>query len=263
MNAKRGAIILTVIAVSTFAWAVARPWLDSPVRFSSLAVIIWPSVAFVLLAAVVGMAWVLLDKPLDRLIAILGSWGTFVVFWPANIWYVSLLPLFVFLWYEAGRRIRDDLATRHTLKMNIVLNGGVKWILLGAFAMVSLGFYLLPSSQALTLKSISSGIQSSVKSAYDNPVVMQQLSQLPPASQQEFKSSVAKNIDATVHQWFGGLAPYVPPLLAFALFLTLWSVAFIFRELAIWLGVLIFAILKITGFIRLEEESVKAEVLKM
>lgn len=263
VNYKRIGIILTVVAFATLTWALAKPWLEDPLRFGSWTVALWPAIAVTLLAAVAGIAFALLPSKMDRLAIILTSWASFVIFWSPDVWYVSALPVFGWLWYEAGKRIQDDMHDRRKIRINAALGRGVKLILLGAFLMVSVGFYLLPASREADLNTVSAGIQGGLEDAYDSPFVRDQLSQLPQAAQNQFKRDMARSVDDFVRRSFGRVAGYVPPFLAFALFLVLWSISFILREVAIWTGVGLFALLKAVKFIRMGEEDVRAQTLSL
>ncbi len=258
-NIKRIALITAVVVCATITWATAKPWLEDPLRFSGWVVIVVPAIAVSLLAAVTGVAWALLPGRLDRVAAILASWASLIIFWKPDVWYVSALPLFLLLWYEASRRIRNDLANRRRVLIKAVLGRGLTFILLGAFLMISVGFYLLPASREADLKTISDGIQSGLEDAYDSPFVRDQLADLPPSMQNQFKSDIARSVDEWVHKWLGPVAGYVPPFLAFALFLTLWSTGFLFREIAAWAGVGIWMLLRATKFITVTEEDGKVE----
>ncbi|MCC6934325.1 MAG: hypothetical protein IT406_01335 [Candidatus Yanofskybacteria bacterium] len=260
---KRIGLIVAVALCATLTWAAARSWLEGPARFSSWEAALVPSLAVVLFAAVAAIAWMLLDRPLERLASMLASWATFIVFWKPDIWYLSALPVLLFFWYEASRRIQGDMVDRRKLRVNATLGQGAKFILLGAFLMASLGFYLLPSSRTADFRVVSKGLQSSLESTYDQPLVQQQLSQLPSGMQVQVKRDLARFVDDWVKGVLGPLGPLVPPILAFALFLALWSVSFIYREAAIWVGVGLFALLKAVKFVRVEERDVKAEVLSL
>lgn len=260
---KRIGLIVAVAVSSTLVWATAKPWLESPVAFSGYMVLVWPALAVAFSSALTALAWMLLVRPIERIAAILASWASFIIFWVPDIWYVSVLPLFVFLWYESSRRIRNDVADRHKIRVSTSIGAGLTPLLLGTFLMISLGFYLLPAYHTVTPGRVSIGVQGWLEGAYSQPLVEQQLSQLPPSMQAQVKRDLAKNVDDWVKQILGPLGPFVPPLLAFALFLVLWSVSFIFREVAIWLGVLLFMILKSVGFIRVGEKDVKAEMLSL
>jgi len=260
---KRIILITSVVVCAALTWAAAKPWLESPLRFSGWLRPFWPALAVTVLAAVGGLAFALLRSRWDRLAAILASWAAFIVFWSPDIWYVSALPVFGLLWYESSRRMQDDMHDRRRIRINAALGRGVKLILLGAFLMVSVGFYLLPANQSANIGTLSSGIQGSIDDAYDSELVRSQLDQLPTSLQAQFKRDVAQSVDAFIHEWLGNWGGYVPPFLAFALFLALWSVSFVFRELAIWLGTFLFAVLRWSGFIRIQEEDVKAEVVAL
>lgn len=265
VHAKRILVIIAVITASTLLWWASHVWLSSAERFASVSVLLWPSLAASVLGSVAGLGWMLLERRMDRLAAILGSWVTFIVFWTPDIWYLSVLPVFALFWWESGRRVRDDISDRLKLRVNATLGHGVKLTLLGAFLMVSLGFYLLPSTRSLGVTQVSSGVQQQVDQAYDNPLVQSQLAveQFPPAFQQQVRADLLARVDSVVRQWLGPLGPFIPPILAFILFLAMWSVAFIFREAAIWLGVLLFALLKAVGFVRVEERDVRAQVITL
>jgi hypothetical protein len=263
LDYKRLALIGAVIAGSTVTWAVTRDWLSQPDRFSGIVTMLWPALAAIVMGAVVALAFALMEHAWDRLAGILVSWTTFIFFWPADIWYISALPLFVGFWWLAGRDIRHDMADRRTIRMQTTLTRGMKLILLGSFVMVSLGFYLLPSSQEITVGNVSEGVQQSVQGAYDNPLIEQQLSQLPAGAQAQFRRDVGRYIDDTVRAWLSPVRQFIPPILAFGLFLVLWSLNVILRVPAVWLGRGLFEVLKRTGFVRITEGSIQAEVLTL
>jgi len=258
---KRIGLIVAVAASSAFVWSAALPWLKSPFLFSGWWVIVWPALALTLQGAVVGLAWMMLDGVLERLAAILASWATFVLFWHADIWYLTMLPVFAGLWYLSSRRIRNDLTDRHKVRVSTSLGAGISPAILGTFLMLSLGFYLLPAYHSVGASDVSTGIQGQIRSTYENPAVKQQLDQLPATQRAQVESDLSKNVDSWVKRFLGPLGPFLPPLLAFGLFLVLWSTLFIFRELSIWLGVILLWLLRSVGFVHVEEKDVKAEVL--
>ena len=252
LDYKRIALIVAVVASSTLTWAVARAWLEDPARFSDLLTMLWPALAFVLASAVTALAFMLQKHQVDRLAATLASWATFTFFWAPDIWYVSALPVFLAFWWFASRDMQHDLSDRHTVRVSTTLGHGMKLVLLGLFLMVSLGFYLLPS-QRLTVGTVSKSLQSSVA---DSPFIQQQL---PPGSQAAFDQYV----DQAVRTWLAPVKKFIPPLLAFGLFLTLWSLNFILRVPAVWLGNGLFLGLKRAGFVQVAERDIKGEVIEL
>lgn len=260
---KRLTVISAVVAMATLTWWAAHAWLTGPSPFTDITTMPLPALALCALTAVAGLAFSLLHSWLDRIAVMLASWATFIIFWAPDIWYVTALPIFLFFWYEASRRALDDLSDRRKVRINATLGRSVKLILLGVFLMVSLGFFLLPQNRTSDLGTVSRGVQGALESAYDAPLVEQQLSQLPPALQSQFRRDLAKTVDESVQGYLGPLKGFVPPFLAFALFLALWSMSFVFREVAIWIGVGLFALLRAIGFVKVEEVDARAEVLSL
>lgn len=258
---KRIALIVAVALTSALVWATTRPWLENPLAFSGYTILLWPTLALTLATSVTGLTWMFLVRPVERIAAILVSWVSFIFFWPADIWYVTMLPLFAILWYEASRRIRNDIEDRHKIRVSTSIGNGLTFVLLGFFLMISLGFYLLPAYHEITPERVSIGIQGWLEGSYTQPAIEKQLSQLPPSMQAQVKRDLAKSVDDWVKRILGPLGPFVPPLVAFVLFLVFWSVSFIFRELAIWLGVGLFRILKSTGFVTIGHKEVTSDIL--
>lgn len=242
INPKRISLILAVIVSSTLMWAVSRVWLNDPDRFSSVWVMVLPALAFIFSAAVASVAFMLQQHWQDRLAAALASWATFIFFWTPDIWYVSALPVFLAFWWFAARDIRHDLSDRTKLRISTTLARGTKLILLGSFLMVSLGFYLLPAKP--TVSSISRDIQEQARAISGNPLI-------------------GPYVDQVVRTWLSPVRQFIPPILAFALFLTLWSLNVILRIPAEWLGEGIFRLLKRTGFVKIGERNIKAEVIEI
>jgi len=261
MDFKRISFIIVVVAIATITWWFTHQWLVGPHPFSDFMSMIKPAVALSVLGMAVGLAFTLLPSRWDRWAIILASWATFIFFWQPDIWYVSALPLFALLWHEAARRISDDLVDRHKLRISATLGRGVKLILLGAFLMVSVGFYLLPANRLAGLSGVTEGVQGALESAYNIPVIEHQLSELPPALQAQFRRDLAESVDTTVQDWLGPYQRFVPPFLAFALFLALWSVSFALREVSIVLGQGVLAIMRATKFVSIQERDVKAQKL--
>lgn len=260
---KRIGLIVATVICAMVAWAVARQALLVPFSSNGLVSVAFSVFVVVLLVSVAGIAFALLERRWDRWAVIFASWAVFPVFWAPDIWYASILPLFALSWYLGGRAIRANMDQRRKLDVGASVNAGMKFILLGVFLMLSLGFYLLPQSQETGLGDVSKGIQETVEIALQNPVVAGRLAELPPDVQRQFKSDLFSAVDSLVHQWLGPLGAFLPPILAFALFLALWGASFAFRWPARWLTGGIFWVLVKTGFVRIEEKSVPAEIIRI
>lgn len=239
MKYKRIAVVVAVILTSVLMWWAARAWLDQPAPFTDWRAMLFPALVAVLYGAVCGVALMLLDRWPERCAAMLGSWATFGIFWPGNAYYLSALPVFALAWFVASVHIKNDLADRRKVRVSATLAPGMKYILLAAFLMVSLGFYFTPHAQESSVASLSHSVQVQVR--------------------QEF----SVNAEQIIRTWLKPVSRWVPPILALALFVVLWSLNFIFREPAIWLGTGLFWLLHRIGFVRIEKKQIEFEVLSL
>lgn len=262
MQSKRLTLIGMVIGTAAITWWSAQQWLASG-SLSDWRVFLVPLILIVVYAAITGIALTMLSSKWDRLAVITASWATFVLFFPANIWYLSALPLFFLFLMEASRRSRRELEERHKFRVRSVIGVGTKFILLGVFLMVSLGFFSLQAERDVTLQTVSEGVQRSVDSAYDSSIVQRQLDGLSSSVQAQLRRDVARSVDSFVQRWLGPLVPFLPPLLAFALFLILWSLVGLVREPVIWLASGFLTLMKRTGFVSVAEQQVPKEVISL
>ena len=102
----------------------------------------------------------------------------------------------------------------------------------------------------------------SLEDAYDSPFVRDQIASA---------GGGPEPVQARTGKIRGRLHPQVartgfrvhPAIFLLALFLTLWGVSFIFREVAIWTGAGIWAVLKMTKFVSVAEEDGKVETIML
>ena len=88
-----------------------------------------------------------------------------------------------------------------------------------------------------------------------------QLAQVESQQKDIILNQVTQEVIREFNLWLEPYFQYAPPVLAFGLFLVLWGVGWIFIWLSVFIGLLIFQILKKAKFFRIEERNVKAEVL--
>jgi hypothetical protein len=257
-----GLAIASILA-SCVVWWAAQDWLHTPDRFTSFEAMAWPALAIALATSVVLVAWVLMTSRMLRLLATLGSWATFILFFDPNIWFLSVLPVMALLWFEAGRRIEHDLQDRLTIRIGTTVRQAGKLILVGYFLMISLGFFLMPSSQEAGIESVQEGVRTSVESSYKQDLVVRQLSQLPQSAQAQIRKEIGAQIDTWVERLLGPFSSFIPPILAFVLFLSLYGVNIIFRLVAEPMAVLWFKLLLALGFVRIVSVQVESQGLEL
>jgi hypothetical protein len=223
----------------------------------------WPALIIALMTSFILVAWVLMGSHWYRLLATLGSGLAFVAFFDFNQWYLSVLPVMVYLWFEAGRRIDHDLQDRLKVRIATTVRQGGRLILVGYFLMISLGFFLMPSSQEAGVDTVQDGVKSSIESTYEQNLVAKQFAQLPRSAQAQVRKEIGNQIDLWVERVLGPFGKYIPPILAFVLFLSLYSVNLLFRLIAEPLAVAWFELLLKLGFVRIVSVQVESQALEL
>lgn len=262
MQVKRLILIVGSLLMASLTWWSARSWLSGS-NLASWTNFLAPLLFVIGYAAVVGIALTLLPSKWDRLAIITSSWAAFILFFPASIWYLSVLPVFFLFLMESSRRSQRELKERHTFRPRIVFGAATKFILLGIFLMVSLGFYSLRTNGGITLEAVSEGVQRSVDNAYETSFIQTRLEGLSETVQAQLRRDVAGYIDAFIKDWLGPIAPALPPILALGLFLVLWSLVGIIGEPVLWVSSGLFIIMKRTGFVTVVQEQVPKDVVNL
>lgn len=263
MQHKRLILIGSVIFVSIVTWWSSYGWLSAEGKFADWHRYLLPLIFVIVYAAVAGLALALLDSRWDRIAVITSSWASFVIFFPPSVWYLSALPLFFLFWMDASRRSHQERTERSKIRTRSMVGAGTRFLLLGIFLMISLGFYSVRTDGSLTLTVISEGVQRQVDSAYETDFVQGRLADVPPSLQSQFRQDVANYVETFVDRWLGPIGPYLPPILALALFLGLWSTVGLVREPVLWLAAGLFWLMRRTGFVTVTEKQVSKEVVSL
>ncbi|HXV27183.1 MAG TPA: hypothetical protein VD862_04140 [Candidatus Paceibacterota bacterium] len=263
MPHKRLILIAASALSAGLTWWTGHRWLSAFGDFGDWRLYLPPLLLVIVFAAVAGLSLALLRNRWDRLAIIAFSWGIFVAFFPASIWNLSALPVFLLLLMHASRRSIQERDERQKFNARAVVGAGTRFIVLGMFLMVSLGFYSLRAEDGITLDAVSASVQKQVDAAYETDFVREQLTDVPPSLQSQVRRDVARSVDSFIRRWLSPLAPFLPPILALVLFLGLWSVVGLIREPALWLAAGLFWVFRRTGFIVIESREVTREVVEL
>jgi hypothetical protein len=262
-SVKQAVLVIASILASCVVWWAAQAWLHEPDRFTSLRVMALPLLEIALATSVTLIAWVLLGNYRYRLAATLGSWATFILFFDPNLWFLSVLPVMAYFWFEAGRRVDHDLQDRLKVRIRVTVRQAGRLILVGYFLMISLGFFLMPSSQEVGIETVQEGVRTSVESTYKQDLVAKQLAQLPKSAQAQIRKDIGGQIDMWVERLLGPFGTFIPPILAFMLFLSLYSVSLLFRLIAEPVAVMLFEVLLKMGFVKIVSVQVSSEGIQL
>jgi len=175
-----------------------------------------------------------------------------------NLLGAALLIAFMFL---SRMHINTEINERTKVNSRVILRRGLMGIVIGTFVLISFAAYQSPLAKEIEKsQNLPLGTKLFIQSIVENTIGPQ----VKTGSETEKQNIITQITNETFGEMNAFLKPYfqyAPPLLAFGLFLILWGLSWIFVQLSVLVGVLIFLILKKSDMVKIEERDAKAEVL--
>lgn len=241
-------------------WASVQVWLrGSLFEIQNPTNLMILSVLFVILLSLLSLGFILFRSKKNGLIlATIVVFMYFMLFKVSNFNLVGatiLILLFIFI---------DDLVsseTKERLKINprILMRKGMSNLILGLFILTSFAAYQSPAIESF--KNIQE--LPSASTVFIQKIVEQtlggQLAQVESQQKNLVLNHITSEVIREANLFLEPYFQYAPPALAFGLFLVLWGVGWVFVWLSVFLGLLIFQILKKTSFFKIDEYDVKAQ----
>ena len=271
---KRTTIVTVLIALSAVFWIVAGNWMHSSSRFTDWAGIGISGGLLVIVASSLALGFLILSRGYWTWVAIAGVLGAYLAVNGFQMLYLVGAALALGLWAWSVRDTSRELTDRRTIRVNSIMVHALPKILLGLYILVSFVFYMTPDSRAISEKDATDALRVQIDSAY-NTVLSSELNKLPPSQREQAKAQVTGlaiqilqralsfNVCLAPDACTPTLLQLLPPLYAFLFFTVIWSFGFIFRELAVLLGMLVFAVLRGFKVVTIEQEDAKVDVLQI
>lgn len=252
-----------LVAVTSFwMWVAVHAWLqDSLFELGSRVNLGILSGLFVVLLSLLAIGLILFRNRLWSVYLGLISGITYlIIFGIDNLNLVGVFIL-VLLFYHAQDIVHGEINERVKMNSRVLIRKGLANFMIAFFVLVSFAAYKspaidsfkniteLPSSTGVFIKNISKqtlGSQLQGTTTQERELILDQ---------------ITKEIMREANLWLKPYFQYAPPALAFGLFLVLWGIGWVFIWLTVFLGMLIFWILKKTKFFRIEERDVRAETI--
>ena len=260
---KKVSIIIAVTVIAILFWLSLVPWLKEGARFQHVGVWLPPFLALSLLIGTISLGIVLLEKKrLWLLMTMLSGLPIFILFGLHYI-YLVFLGLLLISVLAAGQMIKRELKERYKVDIGVLSRTGVHYIVLPFLIGISFIYYFTPQLQSRVndglfpqsfQRTIASGVQQFIDASGEIPAGI------------DTKGASVQAVGVMfgrINTALKPYQPYLPPLLAFGLFIILWGVGFLFRWLGTLFARLLFYILKKTGFVKITEVEVKAERIEM
>jgi hypothetical protein len=249
---KKISILIVVTIISAVFWLLAKPWIMNPsLTLSNVGVWLYPVISLIVLSAVLSLAFAMLENYYWRAFASVLSGLAFLAIFGLSPLYLAGSAILVIFHLIAIARISDELHARVKINGGAIIHKGLKLTLLPFLILISFVYFQTPSVQEIGETSrLPESIESIVKEA--------SLRILTPQEAVYINEAIDR-----INLFIKPYTKYVPPILAFALFLALQGVSFIFVILATLLARLAFKILVATKFIIIEERDTKAEMMRI
>ena len=259
---KKSIVIILVAVVASLFWIWLKPWIDSPTRFSDISIWLKPLLSMSLLASLVGLAFFLFKNIWLRILSSAIAGLPFLVVFGVSPFYVGAFVLMILLHIYAATNIQEEGNERTKINFRLALQRGLSTIIMPFLIMISFAFFLSPGVQmTATNRQLPPTVKQVVESTVNN-FLGQQVESLPPQEQQQAKSEILNQVLGQITIFSQPYLKYLPPVLAFGLFLVLEGLSFVFFWLAILFGWLIFEVLKKSGFFRISIVQKEAEQLE-
>jgi len=250
-----------LIAVTSFwMWAATGQWLaGSLIDQSNLDRFAVFGTLSVVLMSLLSVGFIIFPGKIDGMIlSFIVGLMFFIFFGISNINLVGVTVL-ILLFINADDVVSGDMVERLKLNSRKLIRCSLSNIVLGLFILVSFAAFNSPAIKSFkNMEQLPTSSQIFIRTIVEQSLGGQ-LEGTSPEQREAVLSQVTGEVMREANVFLKPYFEYIPPALAFGLFLVLWGVGWVFIWLSVFLGMLIYWLLKRFGFFKIEEYDVKAE----
>ena len=259
---KKLIIFTLIFFLSIVFWVSVKVWVEGTVKFADWQVWWWPLTGLIILSAATVMAFLLIREILWRVVISVLIGLAFLLVFDFNVLYPGTFSVLILLHLLAARSVHRESDQWTVINMGRILRHGLPWVITPLLIMTSFAYYLDPAVQASARAGqLPLTVRQTIAKTVD-AFLGGELSQLPPAERQQTKNQIMAETERQLTNLAKPYFQYLPPALAFGLFLILQGLSFIFVWPAVWLGQGLFAIIRRAGFVKIVEKEVKAQTFE-
>ena len=256
---KKTILITAVGVVAWLFWLWVEPWVASPTRFADYGLWLKPLIALGTLGSLIGLSLMFFKNIKLRILVSVLTGLPFLFVFESNQYFFGAFALMILLHLYAVNSIHEQATQRIKINIREIMNHGLPMIITPILILISFAFYFSPTVQ---LSVDDKQLPPTIKEVIEKTVggfIGQEVQSLPP---QERKQAEKQVVTEVLNQLTKLAEPYFrffPPILAFGMFLILQGLSFIFVWLGTLIAVLLFWILKKSGFFRIKMVQKEAE----
>lgn len=254
---KNYILVLIGTISSALFWLKANPWLEDPLNWTRVSLWLWPLLLLIISISVLSLSLFLLSRHYLRLLVLTIHLVLYIFFFGAQPLLLggALVALGLGLW--AAANIQKEKANRFKFDLHGMLKGGIHRLLTATFILISFAYFVTPAVQAASeKKELPPGLARTVQVIVNN-FVGQELG----AGNQQFVNQASQEVIKQVNTFLEPYFQYVPPILAFSLFLVLQGLSVVFLWLTMLFSSIIFLMLKLFKVVTLGKMMKEADVV--
>ena len=254
---KLGIVLGLIAVVSWFFWSTAGFLISDTPVFSDVNAWLIPVLTFVLLISLLSLSFLLLNKKWEKMLCSTVVFLTFLIQFGYNKLYLAAFILMFLLQYISIKRFETELQDRLKINLGTSIRRAAPYIVTSLLIMVSFAYFLSSDIQlSATKNELPLSVEKITKSVVSYFFTDQGITD--PRLQEQAETEVIGKLNNFLSPYY----KFLPPILAFSMFLILQGFSFIFLWLSIALSLLLFLILKKGGIVKVETVQKEAEIIR-
>lgn len=251
-------VLLAVTAgVALIFWLVTKPLIEGPLNFQAVETWLWPLILLCLLGCLLALSFLLLER-----------WATYAAM-SLNLGIFALLfdPREVIVWggvviallfqLYARRIIQGEKNNHLKINLKLTVDPGLRRLITSILILVSFGYFLSSGLQAIAQKKELPGVVRKTVQVVVGGYIGENLETENPSLRAQATETIIGQVTNFLNPYF----VFLPPILAFGLFLVLQGLSSVFIWLAVAMTLFLFRLLKVLKVVKIETASKQAEVI--
>jgi hypothetical protein len=248
-----------ILVVSFLSWFFLNPWIQNPVKISNWDLWLMPLALFIILNCLVVAGFAVTKSKWEKLGVSFIAIAPFFLVYGFNYLLVIAAVLALLLQLYASRSVKLEAREKAEVSFVSIVQHGSPRVITSFLVLISFAYFLTPGVQLSdSSKQINSKIESVVSQVSDS-FLSDQLKGLSPQDRQVAEGQVVNETKNRLVSLVEPFANYIPPLLAFGMFLVLQSFSFIWVWLSMLFGMFLFWILRKTDVIKITKTTIEVE----
>lgn len=259
---KKSILLVSVLIASTWFWATVKPWLYGDALFAIVSAWLQPLMALLVLSSAIALSFLLIkERRLKLLVSVLSGLPFFAVF-GLNYWFLIAIGLLVSIHLYAVRVINEEATEHIKIKPRIIMRRGLPYVITPLLIMISFGYFFSPKVQNQTeAKQLPPTINQVIEKTVST-FLGDEIKRLPAEEQKRAENQLIGQVKNQLFEFAEPYFRFMPPVLAFGLFLILTGLSTIFIWGSIGLSVFLMWIFKKVGLVKIKKVQVEAEGLE-